>query len=377
MPRIRPRIVSVDPRAPNPEQLAEAIRMLISGELIGFPTDTVYGVGSVPEEKPVEKLLEAKMREPSRGAVLLIDGPQRLDALVLSVSAGARALLKRFWPGPLTLVFAAAPKVLPALAPKGKVAVRLPDHAVVRLLVQGLDAPLASSSANASGEDDPLSAEEVVRGLREKVALVLDSGHPPLGIPSTVVDVTRDPPEILRKGALGLETLRAGGLEIRSQHPFDVLIVCTGNSCRSPMAGVLLESGFPAELADKVRVRSAGVACIDGAPVTEYARQVAGEHGLDLREHRSKHLTPKMVGEADLVLVMEPYHRDEITRRFPGAAAKVHFLRGFGSEAPDSERVIHDPIGQSLRTYRECFRQIEESMPEILAEIVGRVGENP
>ena len=195
--------------ADSDEALARAVEVLARGGLVAFPTDTVYGVGAHGlDPQAILRLYYAKQRPRSKPIALLIADEEQLNHVVQAVPPKAARLAARFWPGPLTLVFPKHARVPDVLTAGGDaVAVRMPDHPVTLRLIRMLGAPLAASSANRSGHPDPVTAEEVVRELGEEVDLVLDGGRCPGGVPSTVVDLTVDPPVVLRVGPISEEDI--------------------------------------------------------------------------------------------------------------------------------------------------------------------------
>jgi L-threonylcarbamoyladenylate synthase len=188
----------------QPEDLAQAVRVLRAGGLVAFPTDTVYGVGAhawLPDA--VEQLYVAKQRPRDKAIPLLIAGIERLPEVAAGVPEAAYTLARRFWPGALTLVLRRAPRVPDAVTSgQETVAVRAPDHPVVQALIADLDAPLAATSANLSGQPAPDTAQGVLAQLNGRVDLLLDGGTCPGGVASTIVDLTVSPPAILRAGGL-------------------------------------------------------------------------------------------------------------------------------------------------------------------------------
>jgi L-threonylcarbamoyladenylate synthase len=169
----------------------EAAAALARGELVAFPTDTVYGLAAGHDH--VRTLYEAKDRPKDKRIPVLLSDAANLEASAL-VTPAARALAQAFWPGPLTLVLV-APR-------RGTLAFRVPDHAVARRLIAASGGGLPVTSANRSGQPDARSAEEVLAQLEGRVALVLDGGRTPGGVPSTVVDCTTDQVKVLREGAI-------------------------------------------------------------------------------------------------------------------------------------------------------------------------------
>lgn len=194
----------------NPEDrvtdLDRAAALLRAGELVAFPTDTVYGVGAVAwDRQAVAKLYAAKLRALDKAIPLLLAAADDLDFVAVNVSPAARRLAQRFWPGPLTLVLSKAHGVSDEVTAGGAtVAVRVPDHSLALALIRLAGAPLATTSANLSGHPSPVTAEEVTEQLAGRIAMILDGGRCPGGVPSTLVDVTGATPHILRAGPLSL-----------------------------------------------------------------------------------------------------------------------------------------------------------------------------
>lgn len=191
--------------ARDPEALRAAISALRAGGLVAVPTETVYGVACLADAAAIERLLDAKRRPPSKGITLLVDDVEQA-ASVGEFPPAARRLAARFWPGPLTMVVPVRAGVaLPAslTGDSGAIGLRVPDHAVPRSLARALG-PLPLTSANLSGAPDARDASEVVRQLGAAVAIVLDDGPSPGGVPSTVVRFAAGSgrPELLRDGAL-------------------------------------------------------------------------------------------------------------------------------------------------------------------------------
>jgi len=199
------------------EAIGVAVQILTKGGLVAFPTDTVYGVGAHAfQPQAVERIYTAKIRPRDKAIPILLAQADDLLLVTEGITETARLLAERFWPGGLTLVLpkrANVPDVVSAGGPT--VAVRVPDHPVARSLISALRAPLAGTSANLSGHPSPVTAEEVKAGLGGRIELILDGGRCPGGIPSTVLDLTTEPPAILRAGAIGAEEIEAALAELR------------------------------------------------------------------------------------------------------------------------------------------------------------------
>ena len=199
-------VVRVDPVAPDERVLGEAARVLSRGGLVAFPTETFYGLGAAALDRgAVRRVFEVKDRPASMPLLVLVDSREMVARVAAAIPERARALMDRHWPGALTLVLRAAPGV-PAdiTAGTGTVGVRLSAHGVARALVAALGAPVTAPSANPTGTAPPTTAAAVLAQFGDALDLVLDGGPTAGGAPSTVVDVTVDPPRVIRQGAVTL-----------------------------------------------------------------------------------------------------------------------------------------------------------------------------
>jgi L-threonylcarbamoyladenylate synthase len=193
------------------EAIGLAARILAEGGLVAFPTDTVYGVGAHAfQPDAVERIYVAKVRPRHKAIPILLARVDDLSLVAEGITETAWLLAERFWPGGLTLVLPrkdSVPDIVSAGGPT--LAVRVPDHPVFLALIAALGAPLAGTSANLSGRPSPVTAQEVEAELGGRIELILDGGRCPGGTPSTVLDLTTDPPTILRAGAIGVEEIRS------------------------------------------------------------------------------------------------------------------------------------------------------------------------
>ncbi|KAF0107046.1 MAG: tRNA threonylcarbamoyladenosine biosynthesis protein [Anaerolineaceae bacterium] len=204
------KIVSVS----SADSLLLALEILRNGGLVAFPTDTVYGVGALAfDAAAVESIYAVKDRPNEKAIPVLLGSADDLTKVAAEVPPMALALAARFWPGPLTLVVPKRPSLPEAVSAAATVGVRVPGHAAARRLLQAAG-PMAVTSANRSGQPSPSSASEVLAQLGGRIALILDGGKTPGGVPSTVVDCVGAEPKILREGPVTqAEIQRVLGLE--------------------------------------------------------------------------------------------------------------------------------------------------------------------
>jgi L-threonylcarbamoyladenylate synthase len=185
------------------QEIEQGVKILQRGGVIAFPTDTVYGLGADAfNSTAVERIYEIKNRPKHRKLPLLIADIERLVALADPIPEIAWFLARRFWPGGLTLVLPKTDSLPAYLAPGPTIAVRVPDHSACLALIQRLGNPIIGTSANISGQAAALTAEEVGQQLGGKIDFIINGGKYPGGKESTVVDVTRESPRILRQGII-------------------------------------------------------------------------------------------------------------------------------------------------------------------------------
>ena len=199
-------VIKINPENPEPEKIAKAAELIKAGGIVAFPTETVYGIGTNAfDEEGVKKIYKIKNRPKNKPLPILLAESSQIKSVVAKISKKAEELMKKFWPGPLTIIFEKSVKV-PNIVSAGSqtVGVRIPDHKVIQELIKASGVPIVATSANKSGEEAPKDAQEVEKSLKE-IDLILDGGKTKLGIPSTVVDATKEPLEVLREGSIKIK----------------------------------------------------------------------------------------------------------------------------------------------------------------------------
>ena len=189
--------------------LAKAAALIQNGEIIGYPTDTIYGLGTNPfNHLAVEEIFRIKNREPNQQIILLVDKNYDLSVIVDEVNNTAKKLIASFWPGPLTLVFKNKASFSPLVTGSSNtVALRAPNNPVTLKLLSLCKIPITSTSANKSGCENPKSAKDVFNTFQNEIPLILDDGLESSSLASTVIDVTGSVPKIIREGAISKEQI--------------------------------------------------------------------------------------------------------------------------------------------------------------------------
>lgn len=349
-----PMILKIHAGRPEKAVVARAVRALQEGKLVVIPTETVYGVAAAPGVGgALDLIYAAKARDRGKPVPWLAANLEAVEQAGAKLPPWARRLARRYWPGPLTLV---------APCHGGREGFRVPDHPVALAVLKEAGGLLRVTSANLSGEPATRTAAEAAAALGSHVALVLDAGPAPLGVESTVVDASGETPVILRQGALSREAVMS-----RPR----VLFVCTGNTCRSPMAEHLFRKWAGSRT--EWESASAGVAAMDGQPASAGAMRALAEKDLDLSAHRSRMLTGALIDEADLVVVMTQSHKQVVCQRFPRAANRVVLLNEFNPRRHGED--VPDPFGMKAEVYRAIRDEIEAAMPDLVLHGHGNRGE--
>lgn len=214
-------MLKVDPNNPDPAKIAVAAEIIQRGGLVAFPTETVYGLGAdALNGGAVLRLFEAKKRPLDNPPILHIASVEEVYPLVMEVPKKAELLMKKFWPGPLTLVFKRSANVpKESTAGLDTVAIRMPVHPVAAALIRKSRRPIAAPSANLSGKPSPTTAAHVYEDLNGRIDAIIDGGAANIGVESTVVDLSCDPPLLLRPGGTSFEALKAVLPDLQL-HPF-------------------------------------------------------------------------------------------------------------------------------------------------------------
>ena len=354
-------------RAELPDQapdrdLCDRVRAVLQeGGLVALPTETVYGIAARVDRGPgLERLRELKGRPAEMPLTWHVGSSAALQRFE-RVSPLALRLVARYWPGPLTLVLPGVPRGLEALSQNGWTGVRLPAHRGTAGLLAALDFPVAMTSANRHGARPATDADTLAREFGAGIDWLLDGGPSRLSEASSVLRLGPGHFELLRPGLFTLEQLQAAaGLRIA--------MVCTGNTCRSPMAEGLARKLLAERLsvrADEIgqfgfELRSMGVQAAVGQPASKHAVVVLKEQGVDLSAHESRAAQAEDLGRFDHVYCMTRGQRAALAAALPpGRDRKFELLDPEGRDIPD-------PIGGAREDYQRTADAITACLKQRL-----------
>jgi tRNA threonylcarbamoyl adenosine modification protein (Sua5/YciO/YrdC/YwlC family) len=357
--------------------LQQAAHLLDEGALVAFPTETVYGIGCKVDPKTIQRLNELKNRPIDKHYTLHIGNYEQLAKYVPVMSARARKLVHHAFPGPVTIVFELSEKnlkqlgkslpapVMDLLYRDGTLGVRYPAHPVACAILSQTQFPIVAPSANVSGQPPAVNAEQVAGYFEGQIDCIVDV---PLrdaayNKSSTVVKVGQRDIQILRQGAVPAE-------KIREWTTLRILFVCTGNTCRSPMAAGFCRKYFADILGCSVDelsrfgyiINSAGIAAFEGVPASRDAVEICRQQRIDVTDHRSRPLTLDEIEKSDIIYVMSQSHWENVVRLLPSAKDKCFVLDRTGD--------IDDPVGWDRDVYQECFNRIKKAITGRTNEIL-------
>ncbi len=364
------RLIKIGTDADASSAAAEGARVLNAGGLVGFPTETVYGIAAVAtDDDAMERLRETKSR-PDRPFSVHLGRREDAFRYVDATPMRARLLMEKAWPGPLTLLLPTGGVLAdPRLQKEGlygrlcydeTIGLRCPSDEVASRLLSSVDAPVVAPSANRAGSQSPRTGDDVLNEMDGRIDLLIDAGPTRYGQDSTIVLFDADGWRMIRKGVYDERSIRR---MMRRR----VLFVCSGNTCRSPLAAGLAKKLLADRLGCRVgdlpkhgvEISSAGLHAAEGAGASAEAVRVARERGADISRHRTRNATAELITGADMVFCMTEAQVAD-AERLARAGADIRRL--------DRQADIPDPVGGGADDYRRAAGRIEQAVDKLLSE---------
>jgi tRNA threonylcarbamoyl adenosine modification protein (Sua5/YciO/YrdC/YwlC family) len=348
--------IYIDPVRIDQALVKKVAQSILKGNIIAVPTETVYGLAGRSDRPEVAKKLYAlKRRPPDKQFSFACASVERVINNYFDIMPPfAYRLMEKFLPGPLTIIY---------YTPEDKkIGIRVPSHAVTRAVLQEVGIPVYLPSANISGEKEATSASEVEVVFGPDIDYIVEGGTCVYTKPSTVLDITQKPFKVLRPGVVSEQDVTKVFIKKR------VLFVCTGNSCRSPMAQFLLRKYLQQQMLlseDRYEVFSAGTAAFDGSVAAPHVVSILKEtEEVDARGFRAKKLDKYMLLASDLIFTMEDRQSDYVRQLVPSTEGRIFNLKKF--LPPELEKDIPDPIGKEFGVYEEVYTLIKKAVLELI-----------
>jgi len=348
-------------------------RALKAGKLVGFATETVYGIAALATRPMTIKCLRKVKSRPKGPFSVHVASPKDVAKFVSEVPLDAERMMANIWPGPVTILLPVGGELADrklqkaglydVLCSHDTIGLRCPRGLLCEKMLRLAGGPVVAPSANPAGERSPRNADEVMKHLAGQIDMLIDTGPTDFGRDSTIVSFKGDGWKVVRTGVYSERTIRRA-LKRR------IIFVCTGNTCRSPMAAGLAKKLLAEKLGcgvgelqkRNVEVISAGIFAASGSRATPEAVLAAKSLGADISRHHSRKLTSELINDADVVFCMTGFHVNVVRRMLPTAAGKVRTLTGGGD--------IPDPIGGGADVYGKTALKIQQSLKSVLNRIM-------
>lgn len=332
----------------------KVIKCLSEGGIAVLPTETVYGMAARwDNKKSISRLLDIRQSPADKNLTIAIGSISQLSKYVKVCAPSTKRIIEKFMPGPITVVF-----------DYENTGIRFPDNEFTRKVLSECNFPIVLPSANTSGKEPKTRGEDVIKEFSEKVDIIVDAGITKYKTSSTVIRSGYGILKELRNGIISFD-------EIRKTARMTIAFVCTGNTCRSPLAEIftksLLAQKYEVPIKDLAEfgynIISCGTATWDGLPASNFAVESANRYNLDLTNHKAMQINLQIIKESDRIFCMSEEHISYILKLFPDSIIKLMKLRADGEN-------IQDPAFSSYKEYETCAIQIKQEVEKIVETLL-------
>lgn len=334
-------------------EIDKVVKCLSKGGIVILPTETVYGIaGRQDYQSSVRRLLEIRRSPENKNLTTAIGDLKQLQRYIKVYAPSTQRIIRKLMPGPITVVF-----------DYEDIGIRFPAHEFTSKVLAKCNFPVVLPSANLSGEEPKVNGNDVIKEFSDKVDIIVDGGTTRYKTPSTVIRSGHGILEELRKGVISFDF-------IRQVAKITILFVCTGNTCRSPLAEIFTKS----LLSQKYKVTmeeleefgyniiSCGIATWDELPASNFAIECAKKYNLDLTSHKTKQIDKRIIENADCIYCMSEEHISYILKLWPDSIIKIRKLRSDGEN-------IDDPALLGYKEYEICASKIKQEVEKIVEKL--------
>ena len=323
-------------------------------------TGSMFGIGfSAFSKEAIAKIDLLKDRKDKSGYIVLIPNIDWLKRFDVQITPEIHRILQQYWSGELSVVLEVPDTRLKHISQNGKVAFRIPTDKLLQEFIVKIDQPIISTSVNKSGKKPIQNLDDIFSGFEGwfDFAILPDDVQQSNNLPSTIIEFSDDELNLIREGSIPFSEI-----ELSYEAP-QILFVCTGNTCRSPIAEYLAKN-IITEKGLKFSVASAGFTA-DGMSISENSNYVLALNGIDASDHVSTLLNEENLRKSWLVLTMTANHKNKILQLYPASASKVYTI----SEYAGFNNDITDPFGKDVEYYKNTFEEINEKVKIIFEKI--------
>lgn len=361
----------IDSNNPDETIIKKAAKVIKAGGVIVYPTDTLYGLGvDILNKQAMDRLFYLKGRSAGKPVSILVNDLEQIEELIGKLYKIEYTAAKQFYPGKITLIFNSKDKLsIPRMSHLKKLGFRIPNLKLTKKLIEYVGSPISTTSVNISSKENVRNIEDVLAIFGDKIDLILDGGPLKSSKGSSVLDLTTEPPTLLRKGEISRsEIVQILGNDISTNYCGKYLItfICSGNICRSPMGeGILKNLISKTKFKNLVVINSAGTLNIQHSPAHLFALKVSEHYKVDIHDHISKHVQAKIVRESNLIIALALDHYTYLRNHFPIYKNKIILLKQWKKLKTLTNPSVSDPIGHDEQYFKNTFNEISNELIRI------------